>query len=191
VSEASGKELRSRWNIESVVVYNKVDLDRFKVGLAGTMVRKKDGLGNDPLILFVGKIVPYKSIHNLIDVFKRVRQEIPETKIIIVGRHYDKEYFKELVKMIDEGVFFEENVPDEELPLYYATCDVYATCSLLEGFNLPVVEAQACGKPIVAFDIGSHREVVKRGFIVETGNLERFKEKIIELLKGAYGYSEK
>jgi 1,2-diacylglycerol 3-alpha-glucosyltransferase len=191
VSEFSRRELKSRWNIDSVVVYNKVDLNKFKAGLDGTIIRKKYGLGNCPLILFVGKIVPSKNIHTLIDIFRRIRREIPEARLIIIGKRLDKDYFKKIVEMGVEGVFFEENVSDEELPLYYAACDVYATCSLLEGFNLPVVEAQACGKPVVAFDIGPHREVVKRGFLVKPGDVECFKRRIIELLKKNYSIVRK
>ncbi|MCX8178142.1 MAG: glycosyltransferase family 4 protein, partial [Candidatus Bathyarchaeota archaeon] len=74
------------------------------------------------------------------------------------------------------------NVSEEELPLYYAACDVYVTCSRLEGFNLPLAEAQACGKPVVAFDIGPHREIVKKGYVIKPFDTVQFKEKVVELL---------
>ncbi|WP_269851769.1 glycosyltransferase [Methanosarcina horonobensis] len=90
---------------------------------------------------------------------------MPNAQLIIVGKHYENDYSNKLkTKKRIALSFFVENVSDEDLPFYYAACDVYATCSLLEGFNMPLVEAQACGKPVVAFNIGPHKEVVKKWF---------------------------
>lgn len=86
------------------------------------------------------------------------------------------------MKDCDPNIIFAGFVPDEELPNYYAACDVYATCSLVEGFNMPLVEAQACGKPVVAFDIGPHKEVVKNGILVPEGHLNEFGEALINIL---------
>ena len=68
-----------------------------------------------------------------------------------------------LNKISNDSVIFTGPVPDEEVPYYYAACDVYATASIWEGFDMPVAEAQNCGKPVVAFDVGPHREVIKSG----------------------------
>ena len=106
---------------------------------------------------------------------------------MIVGASYYNSYFKKLKSIIEESdIIFTNRVEDRELPLYYAACDVYATCSLWEGFNLPLVEAQACGKPVVAFDIGPHREVVKNGILVKKGDVKEFSEKLVEILKNKY-----
>ena len=72
---------------------------------------------------------------------------------------------------------------DKELPYYYAACDLYVTASLWEGFNLPVAEAQACGKRAVAFDVCSHPEVVKNGILVKENDNEAFADAVISLLK--------
>jgi len=182
VSQFSRDQLKLRTGIESIVIYNEID-ERFREGLSGDAVRKKYGLGDEPLLLFVGRLVRHKNIHLLIEIFKLIKEEIPNARLLIVGRRNDEEYFRMLREMADESIIFEENVPDDELPLYYAACDVYVTCSTLEGFNLPLAEAQACGKPVVAFDIGPHREMVKKGYVVEPYDKLSFKEKVIELLK--------
>jgi 1,2-diacylglycerol 3-alpha-glucosyltransferase len=182
ISRFSRGMLKSLMGIESLVIYNEVD-ERFREGLNGDIVRKKYGLGDEPLLLFIGRIIPQKNLHLLIEVFNLIKKEVPTAKLLIVGRHDDEEYCGRLLKMADNSVIFEENVPDEEMPLYYAACDVYVTCSTLEGFNLPLVEAQACGKPVVAFDIGPHREVVRKGHLVKPYDLVSFKEKVVELLK--------
>lgn len=185
VSEFLRRELKERVGMDGFVIYNKVD-ERFRRGLDGSSIRRRYGIGNDPLVLYVGRIVPHKGVHILIEAFRRVRREIPNAKLLIVGRHYYVEYSKRLRGMVDESVIFAEDVPDDELPLYYAACDVYATCSLWEGFNLPIAEAQACGKPVVAFRVGSHPEVVDgHGTLVEAGDVVQFSEACIRKLRGA------
>ena len=60
---------------------------------------------------------------------------------------------------------------------------MYVTASLWEGFNLPIAEAQACGKKVVAFGIGSHPEVVKNGILIKKDDIDGFADAIIRLLK--------
>ena len=115
-----------------------------------------------------------------------VKREIADARLIIVGKHTFPDYSKRLREMADDSVIFAEHVPDEELPLYYAACDVYATGTMWEGFNLPLVEAQACGKPVVAFDIGAHPEVVegdKTGLLVPAGDSASLAQGITQTLK--------
>lgn len=176
ISEHSKDMLREEKGVESIVVYDEIEYSRFNNNnLDGTYIRKKYNIEfDDPVILFVGRITPTKNIHFLISAFRIVKMKIPNAKLIIVGRAYNKPYAESLMRNCDPGVSFAGFVADEELPSYYAACDVYATCSLVEGFNMPLVEAQACGRSVVAFDIGPHREVVKNGLIVAEGDLNGF-----------------
>jgi 1,2-diacylglycerol 3-alpha-glucosyltransferase len=79
-------------------------------------------------------------------------------------------------------VIFTGLVKDEDLPSYYALCDVYATCTLWEGYDMPLAEAQACGKRVVAFDIGPHKEILNKGVLVGARDIEEFKNKMLYLL---------
>ena len=186
ISNYSRVMLRQRKGVESIVVYDEVDLGRFNEhNFNGMSVRMKYRIKpDDPVILFVGRIIPTKNVHSLVAAFKVVKNHLPSAKLIVAGKSYSKQYLESLMKICDRDVIFTDFVPDEELPDYYAACDVYATCSLLEGFNMPLVEAQACGKPVVAFDIGPHKEVVKNGFLVDEGNIEKFGETLIRVLRG-------
>jgi glycosyltransferase involved in cell wall biosynthesis len=157
------------------IVYNKIDNGRFHQGIDGTAVREKHGLGNDPVMLYIGRISPHKGIHLLIEAFHLVRQQVPNARLLVVGKHTFSDYSKKLREMGNGVVSFVGYVDDEELPSYYAACNVYVTCSLWEGFNLPIAEAQSCGKPVVAFDIGAHREVINgEGVLVERADVAGF-----------------
>jgi glycosyltransferase involved in cell wall biosynthesis len=89
-------------------------------------------------------------------------------------------------------LIFTDYVSDEELPYHYSVCDVYATASLWGDFNLPAVEAQACGKSVAAFDIGSHCEVIKtpeNGLLISAGDTKALSNAILELLNRKYSMS--
>jgi len=80
---------------------------------------------------------------------------------------------RERIWLEREGVLVIENAPAEQMPAIFSACDIYVTCSRWEGFDLPLVEAQFFGKPVVALKVGAHPEVVaenRSGFLV--GGLE-------------------
>lgn len=190
ISEYSRRSLLESIGRDSETIYNEIDLERFHPGIDGGLIREKYEIHLSPMILFVGGLAPPKNVHLLIEAFSRVKAEFPEAKLVIAGKITFGDYFRQLQKMCDSSVIFTDYIPDEELPHYYAACDVYATASLWEGFNLPLVEAQACGKPVVAFDIGPHSEVVATpsgGLLVPVSddpeaNVSALAEAIVEIL---------
>ncbi|MBW2989895.1 glycosyltransferase family 4 protein, partial [Candidatus Woesearchaeota archaeon] len=97
--------------------------------------------------------------------------------------HTFPKYSRKLKKMANKDVIFTGFVKDEELPEHYAACDAYVTASLWEGFDLPAAEAQAMGKPVVAFDAGAHKEVVKKGLLVRKKDVKGLGEGIIKTLR--------
>ena len=137
-------------------------------------------------MLYIGRIAPHKNIHTLLESFKIVKEKIPDAVLLIVGKPTFSSYFNKLKKLTREDVIFTGFVDDKYLPEYYAACNLYVTASLWEGFDLPAAEAQACGKKIVAFDIGSHKEIVRNGILVEKGNIRKFAEAAIKILKINY-----
>lgn len=186
VSQYLRQELKRESGLDSDVIYNEIDTRRFHTGIDGTQIRQRYYLGDTPLVLFVGRISPHKGIHLLIQAFSMVRSQVPEVRLLIAGKHTIPNYSRKLAEMVDTSVIFAEDVSDEDLPHYYAACDVYATATLWEGFDLPVAEAQACGKPVVAFDIGPHPEVIKigtEGKLVPVGDTKAMAEAIVGFLK--------
>jgi len=185
VSNFLREELKTKYNIDSQVVYDKFAKSVFHPGIDGSKIRDEYGLNEAPVILFVGRLDPFKGVHLLIEAFNTVRTAIPRAKLLIVGKATHSYYLKLVKEKGNDSVILADYVKDEELPYYYAACDVYATASLNENFNRPLVEAQACGKPVVAFNLCAHPEVVQQditGFLVEPRDSKQLAEAIIKIL---------
>jgi 1,2-diacylglycerol 3-alpha-glucosyltransferase len=182
VSKYLNKQLYKESKIKSKVVYNKIDKKRFNKKVKGNKITKKYNLKNKKVMLYVGRIAPHKGIHLLLKSLNIIKKQIPNVKLIIVGKPTFNDYFKNIKKLTNNDIIFTGFVPDKILPSYYAACDAYTTCSQWEGFDLPAAEAQACGKKVVAFDIGSHPEIVKNGILVKNKDLKGFSEAVIKIL---------
>lgn len=182
VSRFLMNELKKESGIVSKVIHNEINKNTFNKNVRGDKIIRKHNLKNKKILLYTGRIAHHKGVHLLLKAFKLIKKETPNSKLIIVGKPTFSNYFKKLKKIADKDVVFAGVVEDEELPQYYAACDVYVTASQWEGFNLPAAEAQSCGKPVVAFDIGSHPEIVKNGILVKNNDLAAFSNAIIKIL---------
>ncbi len=190
ISKFCSSELKKQTGLSSSVKYVKIDSGRFNKNVAVkhkkeiAAVVKKHNL-KKPVLLYVGRISPHKGVHLLLQAFRIVKEKIPSATLVVVGKHTFQKYSRQLRKMAEGigGVVFTGFVADEELPVYYGSCDVYVTASMWEGFDIPIVEANACGKPAVAFDVGSHPEVLKKGTLVKAGDVEGFAAAVAKVLK--------
>jgi glycosyltransferase involved in cell wall biosynthesis len=137
------------------------------------VIRKKYGLEDVPVVLFLGRLAPYKGVHYLIRSIPSVIRVKPEVKFLIAGSsRYDMLNLPGIADSLGvrDSVIFTGFVPDELVPNFYASCDVFCYTSLWEGFGLPVAEAGATGKPVVAFQRCAIPEVVETestGLLVE------------------------
>jgi len=186
VSEFLEKEVKKELKRDSVVLYNKVDFSIFHEGVDGQKIRKKYGLGHDPVLLYVGRVDPYKGVYLLLLAYRIIKREMPNAKLLILGKKRFPKYFKKIKLLCDGSTIFVEWVPKTEIQFYYGACDIYCTTSLYESFDLPSVEAQACAKPVVAFDIGAHNEFIddgNTGFLVPSRNYVAFAEAVVRLLQ--------
>ena len=183
VSKYLKNDLKKVSNLDSKVVYNKIDKKKFNKKVTGNNIIKKYNLKGNKILLYIGRIAPHKGIHLLLKSFDIIKKQIPNSKLLIIGKPTFKNYFKSLKRSANKDVIFTGFVEDKDLPNYYAACNIYVTASLWEGFNIPAAEAQACGKKVIAFNIGSHPEIIKNGILVKKGNIKEFADAAIKLLK--------
>ncbi len=152
--------------------------------------KKRLGIAKDEkILLYVGRLnyeaQPYKNTKELIETYHIVKSIYKKVKLIMVGygSEKDKEYLK------SENIIPIVNAPYEKMALYYELSDIYITATLWEGFDLPLLEAQYFGKPVVAYYIGAHPEVClnnKTGFLVLSQ--KEFVKKILSLLENSLLY---
>lgn len=176
ISQYLSNELYRETGFRSKVKLLEVNKERFNENAVPIL---KD---EAKTFLYVGRISPHKGIHLLIQVFNKVLEKIPDAHLWIIGKNTFPAYQKELESLIKPGsVEFLDFVKDEQLPSYYISCNAYTTCSLWEGFDLPIAEANACGKPAIAFDLCSHPEVLKNGRLIKKGDIDAFAEAMINI----------
>jgi glycosyltransferase involved in cell wall biosynthesis len=173
------------------VIPEGVDLEKFNKNVDPLPFFKNQ---DDKVILFVGNLHPNKGVHFLIKSFSLLKSKLNNVKLVIVGEGYLKSFLMNLAKRLnlEKDIIFAGFVKDEDLPKYYASCDIFASASVLEGFGLIFLEAMACGKPIVAFNLASIPEVVgNAGILVNEINHEKFANAMLELLTNDKLYQEK
>jgi glycosyltransferase involved in cell wall biosynthesis len=116
----------------------------------------------DRFILSVGTIEPRKNLIVLLEAYQALHQQDPEIQLVIAGgRGWHSEPFFDKLRTLgpEESVKLLGRVPDEDLPALYSLAEDFAFPSLYEGFGLPVLEAMACGAPVICSNTSSLPEV--------------------------------
>ena len=149
-----------------------VNLDHFKI-IGKASARRYLGLDGDKIILFVGRIDPLKGIENLIKALPHLRH-IPKIGLTIVGGdERSRREVQQLQKLardlgVLDSVTFLGLIKHERLPYFYNASDACVVPSYYESSGLVALESLACGTPVVATDVGNHRNLIQQG---ETGYL--------------------
>ncbi|RLF49722.1 MAG: hypothetical protein DRN20_01380 [Thermoplasmata archaeon] len=179
------------WKYEFDVVPNAVDTKKFHPIEGENEVRKKYRI-RGYVVLFVGRLVRHKGVDYLIKSAKYV----PNAKFLIVGDGNMRPYLEDLARKegVKDRVIFAGKVKDEMLPEYYNAADVLVLPSIsrLEAFGIVLLEAMACGKPVIATDIPGVRDVVDEscGLLAEPMDEKDLADKINTIL-GDEGLREK
>lgn len=176
------------------VIHPPVDLQRFHPNVDPRPVLERYGKDHRKIILTVARLFPRKGIDTVICALPRVLQKVPDVTYIIVGDGPDRQRLTALVNELGlrDHVFFAGQVPDADLPAYYAACDVFVMLSRtiegegeIEGFGIVYLEAGACGKPVVGGNDGGAKEAIidgVTGFVVNPQDLPAVAQTITQVL---------
>ena len=143
---------------------------------------------DDPIILYVGRLVYCKGIHILVKAMPYILKDFPNTHLIIVGEGYMKKPIELFVKnlKLEKNVSLIGFVPYEELPNLYSLSHVFVLPSLhCESFGITLLEAMASGKPVVASKIGGIPEIIeneKTGLLFKRGDAMDLASKVLNIL---------
>ena len=173
-SQYLADEIKQKYGREAEVLPLAVDLDNFKpnkIPQKQTYINHNK-LDKKPHFLFVGKLTERKNAKTLIESIDIAKHSLPDIRLDIIGTGVQKDYLEQYTKdqNLINNIFFHGKVTNERLLELYNSTSFYVTASLWEGFGMPLVEAMACGNPVLASNIPAHREIInsaKTGYLVE------------------------
>lgn len=113
-------------------------------------------------ILYVGAIEPRKNLPRLVEAFARARRQGMELELVCVGPYgwSSRDLYEHVDRLgLRDTVHFTGYVPAEDLPVIYNVAEFFVFPSIYEGFGLPVVEAMACGTPVITSCTSSLDEI--------------------------------
>jgi D-inositol-3-phosphate glycosyltransferase len=165
-----------------------VNLDLFHP-LDKSQSRKLLGLGDENIILFIGRIERLKGIDKLIRALPSLSHYKP--RLLIVGEDGNRQgemlFLKNLAADlgVSSSISFSGLIDYFQLPLYYSSADVCVLPSYYESFGLVPLESLACGTPVVVTDVGDWKHIIRQGqtgYVVSDNNPQVLAENISSVL---------
>ncbi len=148
-------------------------------------VRKKYKLGDGPYLISVGTVQPRKNYQMLIKAFREVAQNYKHNLIIVGGLGWMHEPILEEIHLqeLEGRVRFLGFIDDRDLPALYSAATLFAFPSLYEGFGLPILEAMACGVPVIASNASCLPEVAgDAALLLPSNDVEAWTHSLLSLL---------
>ena len=170
VSDYTSNKLKEVFGVDSIKIYNAVDIKKFfpkKIKNNFRIIER-----SKTILLFVGNMTKRKGADLLSEIMRRLGDKF----VLICTSGARKSVIR-----VNANMHIIGNLSQEELIDYYNYCDVFVFPSRLEGLSFAVIEAMACGKPVVATNCSSMPELIvdgKGGFLCEMDNVNEFTEKI-------------
>lgn len=176
------------------VVHNGLDARFLDAGITDAPAapdRKDAPAGADRkepgLVIYLGRLKKYKNVDHLIQAMAIVREEVPDARLVIVGTGDRRRALEALTRSmgLDDAVRFTGFVSEEEKLRLLTRAEVAAYPSSKEGWGITVIEANACGVPVVAARVPGLRDAVvdgETGVLVPLGDREAMARALIDLL---------
>jgi glycosyltransferase involved in cell wall biosynthesis len=149
--------------------------------------------GQDPVVLFAGRVTPLKRVLDLVQAFSLVIRQVPDAQLRIAGECRTDAAYAETVRRwihqagLGEQVHLLGELSQDEILNEYARCRLLALPSAQENAPIVIAQAMAGGKPVVATRVGGVAEMIgqagERGLLVRVGEIDGMAEGIIRLLR--------
>lgn len=172
------------------VVHLGIDHQRFRPLTPPASLRQAYGLPEGRrYLIYVGSEDRRKNLVTLVRALALVRRELPDVELVKIGGSYSREDRQSLVELatelgVLEAIHFLDDVPEEHLPQLYNLAELYVTPSPYEGFGFPLLEAMACGTPVVYADAGSLPEIAgSAGIAVAPTNADSLARGLLSVLR--------
>jgi len=176
-----------------VVIPNGVDLNQFKPTHPDSKLREELDIEEDSILVgTLGQLIPGKGQDVLLKAAKKVAEQAPEVKYLIVGNGNTS--YRNTLEALSAGLGIKDKVMftgyREDIPQIMSCLDiaVLASTTHLEGLSRVIIEAMACGKPVIATDSGGNPEAVedgRTGILTPPGNPDKLARAILELAADA------
>jgi len=191
ISESTKKDIIEHYNIDAEkieVIYHGVE-PVFKSGIDKQRtedVCSKYGI-NSLFVLFVGVLQPRKNISQLVSAFKQVLKSGHENMQLVIaggkGWMYDQIFNDAKLSGISEKIVFTDYTSKQDVICLLNAAKVFVLPSLYEGFGLPILEAMACGTPVIASNVSSMQEIVQdAGILIDPYNQQEITQAILDIL---------
>ena len=175
------------------VIYPGVDMERFKPGKKPEHLLAKNNIPvNSFVILYVGKLVSWKGVHNLVYAARILKQRgVKDFIVAVAGKGAQKENMEKLIKEsgTEDNFRFLNFVSYDDMPEVYRMADVfvlpsYPTMAWQEQFGMVLIEALASGKPVISTMSGGIPEVIgDAGILIPSGDYFQLADNIHKLIK--------
>ncbi len=159
---------------------------KMPAGIDVDVFKPHDVVRNRNLIYMQGRIMPSKRVHVALEALRIVQKSIPDAKVMLVGPEYG-EYGPTLrntfADLVEKGsVIFKGSVPNHETPALYSSAGVSLNLATSGHFDKSVLEAMACGTPVI-ISSKAFRGLVPDEWVVAENNPPALAERIVQLMK--------
>jgi glycosyltransferase involved in cell wall biosynthesis len=193
ISKYSQEKIFQYYNVDSSkirIVPNGVDTEKFRPTGDCEKAKRRIRTDNRQIVLFVGRLIPRKGVSYLVEAAKQIVKERKETLFVLVGNGPLRNSISAEVEKagLKRSFVFLGDVSEEELPQFYRCADVFALPSIQEGQGIVLLEAQASGKPVVAFNVSGVAEAMspgETGLLVKPADSGALADALLKLLSDA------
>ena len=167
----------SKFGIDASAIFNDIDLNRFEF-------REREALR--PIFLSNRNLEAHYGVDCILRAFALIQQQVPEATLTVVGYGRQREALESLKNELNlRNISFTGRIEHDEIYQHYSASDIFLNASRIDNQPLSIIEAFACGLPVVTTDAGGIPDMVtdgKTGFVVPVDDYKALADRALELL---------